>query len=403
MVFEWIDYLIKAVEKRMSKTDTMRYLPAVDDAAIDEVLAEWRSRYPRLGICALLSEADKGGVAVLQSVCARHGVPLAGGIFPALLDKGEFHSTGVCLLALEQMPYTALYENLPADAEGVERVVGEIAAGIRANIGDTPDVTLFMLFDAMVPNIGTLLDSLYLQLANRVHYAGANVGSETFQPMPCLFDGERVIERGVLVMLLKPHGGAILEHGYRAPEHTVYATSTEGNRIAQIDWRPAFEVYQELVRAQYGVEITPENFYQHGVHFPFGIVRANHHVLVRIPVMLGEDGSLFCVGEVPPNSVLTLLERPSVDTNHTLQTLVEGLRALNGEISDAEMLLFYCAGRRLHLGNDAATVELRDLQHRLGGGQVTGAVSLGEIGGSTTWGYPLFHNATLVASLWHRA
>lgn len=386
----------------MSKADTMRYLPSVDDAALDDVLTEWRSRYPQLGICALLSEAEKDGVAVLQSACARHGVPLAGGIFPALVDNGEFHSSGVCLLALEQMPYTRLYENLPADAAGVARAVSEISAGIRAQIDDTPDVTLFMLFDAMVPNISTLLDGLYLQLANRVHYAGANAGSETFQPMPCLFDGERIIQHGVLVMLLKPHKGAILEHGYSAPDRTVYATSTEGNRIAQIDWRPAFEVYQELVREQYGVEITAENFYQHGVHFPFGIVRANHHVLVRIPVMLGEDGSLFCVGEVPPNSVLTLLERPSVDTSHTLQTLVDGLIALNGDLSDAELLLFYCAGRRLHLGDAAALGELQELRHRLGERQIAGALSLGEIGGSTTWGYPLFHNATLVASLWHR-
>lgn len=386
----------------MSKADTMRYLPSVDDVALDDVLTEWRSRYPQLGICALLSEAEKDGVAVLQSACARHGVQLAGGIFPALVDNGEFHSSGVCLLALEQMPYTRLYENLPADAAGVARAVSEISAGIRAQIDDTPDVTLFMLFDAMVPNISTLLDGLYLQLANRVHYAGANAGSETFQPMPCLFDGERIIQHGVLVMLLKPHKGAILEHGYSAPDRTVYATSTEGNRIAQIDWRPAFEVYQELVREQYGVEITAENFYQHGVHFPFGIVRANHHVLVRIPVMLGEDGSLFCVGEVPSNSVLTLLERPSVDTSHTLQTLVDGLIALNGDLSDAELLLFYCAGRRLHLGDAAALGELQELRHRLGERQIAGALSLGEIGGSTTWGYPLFHNATLVASLWHR-
>lgn len=386
----------------MDKADMMRYLPAVDEASIGEVLAEWRLCYPQLGVCALLSEAEKDNLAVLQSVCARHAVPLAGGIFSALLDNGEFHSTGVLLLAFERMPYAALYENLPADVAGVERAVTEIAAGIRAQIDDTPDVTLFMLFDAMVPNIATLLDMFYLKLANRVHYAGANAGSETFQPMPCLFDGERVIQHGVLVMLLKSHKGAILEHGYRAPAHTVYATSTEGNRIAQIDWRPAFEVYRELVQAQYGVEITPENFYRHAVHFPFGIVRANHHVLVRIPVLLGEDGSLFCVGEVPPNSVLTLLERPSVDTNHTLQTLVDGLRALDGDLSDTELLLFYCAGRRLHLGDGAATDELGELTHRLGERRIAGAVSLGEIGGSTTWGYPLFHNATLVAALWHR-
>jgi len=208
------------------------------------------------------------------------------------------------------------------------------------------------------------------------------------------------VQNGMLLMLLKHHYGAILEHGYHAPDHTVYATATEGNRIAQIDWRPAFEVYQELVRSRYHVEITPENFYQYAVHFPFGIVRANHHVVVRIPVMLADDGSLFCVGEVPANSLLTLLGAPSVDTNETLRVLTAGLASLNGGPIGAELLLLYCAGRRLHLGREAATTELREFAQRTQAVQVAGAVSLGEIGGSTVHGYPLFHNAALVASFW---
>ena len=202
-------------------------------------------------------------------------------------------------------------------------------------------------------------------------------------------------------MLLKGHHGAILEHGYHAPDRTVYATATEGNRIAQIDWRPAFEVYQELVRNKYNVEITPENFYQYAVHFPFGIVRANHHVVVRIPVMLAEDGSLFCVGEVPANSLLTLLEAPAVDSNETMSVLTRGLTTLNGGPVGAELLLLYCAGRRLHMGREAATAELREFSQRTGAQRTAGAVSLGEIGGSTVHGYPLFHNAALVASRWH--
>jgi hypothetical protein len=300
------------------------------------------------------------------------------------------------------MPYFALRGDLPSDVAGSERVAGEIANEIRAHLDDTKDITLFMLFDAMVPNIGTLLDHLYLHLANRVHYAGGNAGSENFQPMPCLFDGQRVVQNGVLLLLLKNHHGAILEHGYRAPAKTVYATSTSGNRISQIDWRPAFEVYKELVRVQYDVEITPENFYQYAVHFPFGIVRANHHVLVRIPVMLAEDGSLYCVGEVPANSLLTLLEAPSVDSTETMRVLTEGLASLKDDSTEAELLLLYCAGRRMHLGPEAATAELQEFAKLTHSRQVAGAVSLGEIGGSTVHGYPLFHNATLVATCWHK-
>ena len=386
----------------MMKSYLMRYLPKIEDATINEALSSWHAQYPRMGVYALLPESMKGSVTTLQAACARRKIPLVGGIFPALLKNDEFLTEGVWLLCFQEMPYYTLYDNLPTVPNEVEQITERIATEIRSQIDHTPDVTLFMLFDAMVPNIATLLDQLYLQLANRVHYAGANAGSETFQPMPCLFDGERIVQNGVLIMLLKPHRGAILEHGYHAPVHTVYATSTEGNRISQIDWRPAFDVYQELVRAQYHVEITAENFYQLAVHFPFGIVRANHHVVVRIPVALHEDGSLFCVGEVPANAMLTLLDAPAVDTQETLRVLIEGMTSLNGDPAGTELLLFYCAGRRLHLGLEQATTELREFAARTKAAQVSGAVSLGEIGGSTLQGYPLFQNATLVASSWSR-
>jgi hypothetical protein len=386
----------------MMNSPGMHYFPSLDDASIEALLDSWRTACPLMGVLALLPEAEQGGVGQLQAICARRKVALAGAVFPALIESGEFRTQGLWLLRFDAMPYVALHENLPHDAAGAARVAEQIGSQIRTRIKDDAQVTLFLLFDALVPNISTLLDELYLQLANRVHYVGANAGSETFQPMPCLFDNARTIQNGVLLMLLQPHLGAMLAHGYNAPPKMISATSTEGNRIRQIDWRPAFEVYQELVRAQSGVEVTRENFYQHAVHFPFGIIRANHEVLVRIPVALEEDGSLFCVGEVPANAVLTLLEAPKIDSPHTLQTLVQGLTLLNGELAGSELLLFYCAGRRMHLGLEAATGELRHFNLLTRATPVAGALSLGEIGSSLQWGYPLFHNATLVASRWDK-
>lgn len=374
------------------------YFPGFDAGAIEGVLAAWRAAHPRMGVLALLPEAERDAVAGLQALCARRKVPLVGAVFPALIDGETFRTHGVLLLCFPTMPHVTLHADLPRDAEGAAQAAGEIAADVRAHLGDSKEATLFLLFDARVPNIATLLDELYLGLANRVHYMGANAGSETFKPMPCLFDSERLIQDGVLALLLEPHHGAVLDHGYAAPARMRMATSTEGNRIAQIDWQPAFDVYRELVRTQFGVEITPENFYEYAVHFPFGIVRANREILVRIPVSFEADGSLVCVGEVPPNALLTLLEAPAVDSVHTLDTLAAGLAAQNGSLADDELLLFYCAGRRMHLGAEAATRELAALAQRIQTAGIAGALSLGEIGSSTQWGYPLFHNAALVAA-----
>ncbi|MDD2685911.1 MAG: FIST N-terminal domain-containing protein [Gallionella sp.] len=381
--------------------NNMRYLASTDLLEIESVLDEWLAQGAPLSILAMLPETEKAAVPQLQSVCRQRNIALAGGIFPALIENGQFRTDGIWLMRFADTPYLALHENLSSGEGGARQTAQTIADGVKRHLPSAQQkTTLFMLFDAMVPNVSSILDELYLSLANRVHYAGVNAGSETFQPMPCLFDAERIVQNGVLVMLISPHHGAILEHGYIVPSATINASSTEGNRIAQIDWRPAFEVYQEMVKAHYGVEITRENFYQYGVHFPFGVLRANHNVVVRIPVALDDSGALFCVGEVPANSVLVVLEAPQVDSELTLQALTEGLAGLNGGSADEEVLLFYCAGRRMHMGLAAASHELAGFAKRTQAAKVGGALSLGEIGGSTLWGYPLFHNATLVTTLW---
>lgn len=379
--------------------ESMMYFPSIDTDTIEQQLLDWQTQYPRMGILALLPEAEKSAVPGLQVQCDRRRIPLYGAIFPQLIFAAEFHQTGICLLRFDSMPHAALIDHLAHDAAGATAAAELIAANVSPQLDDDTPATLFMMLDAMLPNISTLLDELYLRLANRVNYAGVNAGSETFQPMPCLFDGHKLVENGVLLLLLKPHRGAILEHGYQIQEHLLPATSTAGNRIIQIDWRPAFEVYQELVQNQFGVEINRENFYRYAVHFPFGILRANHSVLVRIPVMLDDDNALFCIGEVPPHSMLTLLEAPRVDSVSTLETLQQGLSQLRGDPAGSELLLFYCAGRRQHLG-DAAADELRGFSQFTRASAVAGGLALGEIGGSTLWGYPLFHNATLVTTEW---
>lgn len=379
----------------------IKYVAELGDASLDDTLAAWRAAVPGLSVLGLLPEDEQNSIPALQAACARHGISLVGAVFPELIEAGVFKRSGAWLFGLVGMPYYELRADLPRDTVQLARITGDISNNIRAAISnDDSDMTLLMLFDAVVPNIASILDDLYLKLANRVHYAGANAGSETFQPMPCLFDSNRTVQNGVLLLLLEQHSGMAVEHDYVVPPDVITATSAEGNRIIQIDWRPAFEVYQELVRKQFGVDITRDNFYQYSVHFPFGIVRANHQTLVRIPVILDDRGALFCVGEIPPNSILALLHPPAAGATSAVGLLDDELRKLNDHIAGNELLLFYCAGRRLHLGVEAATAEIADMATRSGAAQLAGALSLGEIGSSSRGGYPLFHNAALAGTRW---
>ncbi len=379
--------------------DAMRFVEALEGAALVPVLRSWRAEHPGMGVLALLPEAEKAGVERLQAICRDEGVPLAGAIFPALVVHERFATGGAWLLRLDEMPDVVMFPNLPGEGD-LGPAAAALADRLAPGLAGSSELTLLLVFDAMFPRVGSLLDELYLRLADRVHYMGTNAGSETFQPMPCLFDGERTLGGGVLALLVKGNHGAVLDHGYKVPSRMITATSTEGNRIIQIDWRPAFEVYQAMGHLLHGVEITRENFYQFGVHFPFGILRANGTLLVRIPVALEQDGSLRCAGEVPANSVLTLLAAPLVNSTGTVEALVKGLTELDGALTGKELMIFYCAGRRLHLGLPGAELELAELLRRSQAVRMAGALSLGEIGSTSESRYPLFHNATLVGSIW---
>lgn len=371
------------------------YLDAANLTQLETQLGEWQQRFPTVGVVAFLPESEQAGLQALQTLFRSRAIPLVGAIFPAVIVNGQFHSDGLLLFCFDAMPRYLLQEDLALEGGQLTDASRALASKVVEQLEGSDDATtLFLLFDAMLPNIGKILEELYLELADRVHYMGVNAGSESFQPMPCLFDSEHVIQNGLLALLLPGHHGATLEHGYGVPDKLIAATSTEGNRIISIDWRPAFEVYAERVKAQYGVEITAQNFYQYGVHFPFGIIRADREVLVRIPVALMEDGSLFCVGEIPPNAVLTLLAAPQVDSRHTAELLATHFTP----VPDTTVLTFYCAGRRLHLGSDAAQAELDLAADKLGSKMLYGALSLGEIGSSRRGGYPLFHNAALIMS-----
>ena len=374
--------------------NTIQYFDSPSEAAVAETLAAWSRDVPGSAVLALVAEADRGEVPALQTRVKAAGLPLMGAVFPELLDSEGFKRHGVLLLRIEQAPAFRIVEGLSAGVDDHRAAIEDIAAITTDREGDQGKGTLLLLFDAMVPNIESWLAAVYRRIGHKVHYLGANAGSETFQPIPCLFDDQRMVQDAVLAVALPRLPGGVLEHGYRPPAKMITATATEGNRILSIDWRPALDVYAELARKEYGVEITRENFYENGVHFPFGIVRASGEVVVRIPVAIDDDNALFCIGEVPENAILTLLRADAVDPQQTVDMLVRDL----GDIQAGFVLTFYCAGRRMH-DPQGATEELKSLAQRLPV-PLAGALSLGEIGSSSRDGYPLFHNATLVCADW---
>ncbi|MCA1909900.1 MAG: FIST C-terminal domain-containing protein [Magnetospirillum sp.] len=334
------------------------------------------------GVVALLPEAEQSRLPVLQACCRRLGVPLVGGVFPSLIVDGQERRQGVWLLRFDIMPPVRL------ESGGDDGWLGGLPDWVGATGWVEP--TLFSVFDACLPNLYFLLRRMGDILDDQVAYAGANAGSETFQPMACLFDAERVVGQSVLLMLLPPGDGVAVEHGYGMPKRILRITGAEGNRIAALDDQPALQVYAAALAEDYGIALSPDNFYQHAVHYPFAVLADDSLIQVRIPVAVDEAGGMHCVGEVPQGGLVVIIEAPDVGESDCIPRLA----GLLGQ-GAAPLLTFYCAGRRLHLGEDKAAREMADLARRSGTTTLLGALSLGEVS-TDGQGRPAFHNAALV-------
>lgn len=366
------------------------YLADLTAPALAAWLAARQTTSAHSAVLALLPEAEAASVATLQAVFKQAGRQLFGGIFPALVTNTGFCTQGVILIELPVASHGFLVEDLPHDsalagcklADAVESALSSYTQG------DSPH--LFAIFDSMQPNVGSLLINAFDRLQRQVSYAGVNAGSESFQPMPCLFDNQRCVSNGAIGILLPLAMQVAIQHGYPVTTSLMRATSAVGNRIDKINGEPAMMIYQKVIADDLGISLTPENFYDYAVHYPFGLV-GSLDVLVRIPVAFNDDGSIFCVGEVPPNSVLRLLKAPSLHDSHC----VDKIATVLGGPKAVPLMAFYCAGRRMHLGGDSVA-ELAALRRKSGASALFGALSLGEIGTDNDFGIPEFHNAALV-------
>ena len=362
-----------------------------DLGALPTLLAGWRATLPSAGVLALVPEAQFDAIEPLQALCRASDVPVVGGVFPALIAPSGQVTDQVLLIRLDSMPPHCLIEGLNVDVPAAAQKVADVAGDLLRD-AVAAQHTVFWVFDGMLPHIASLLMAITSPLHERLPCLGVNAGSERFVSMPCLFDDRRCVANGALAVMLPDLERHAVAHSYPTSQTLMRATSTVGNRIDLIDGRPALEVYRAVIRSEYGVELSADNFYDLAVHHPFGVVTALD-VLVRIPVALTDDGAIACVGEVPPGSVLRLLRAPALSDSTCVLELAKRL----GSPCDT-LLTFYCAGRRMHFGSEDTTAELTHLQWATGARRLAGALTLGEIDCMATQGllFPQFHNASVV-------
>ncbi|GIW73392.1 MAG: hypothetical protein KatS3mg102_2934 [Planctomycetota bacterium] len=400
------------------------YLPSADP---DSVVAAIRRRAPRSDDIVLLLLGQQGHPDLDELVSALNalGVAFLGGVFPLVFAGEQLASEGAVLQVLPALGRAIPFWDLHRRGAQVADIEPQLARASERC------ATALLLVDGQADNLGRFLSALADRLGNAVHYFGAGAGyyeglvqapagsgqpaparAPGFVRRPCLFCPEGVFQDAALLALLP---GAIrlgVRHGWRRrAAGPIVATRTERNRIAELNWRNALEVYREIVEPLAGRSFSASTLYEVGQAFPFGLYKEDVEDLVRVPIAATEHGELVCGGEVLEHSVLDVR---STDADALIAAarqaaraaLAEPARPAPGPAATAPLRCVLVADciSRYRLLRERFTEELDAVRQLLGkhapGAQLAGALTLGEIA-STGEGFLEYFNQTIVVGALH--
>ena len=126
---------------------------------------------------------------------------------------------------------------------------------------------------------------------------------------PCLLTNEGLLVDAAVVARLGSHAGVGVAHGWSKIAGAFRITEAENTVLKSLDWRPAFEVYREVVEAHSGQTFSDDNFFDIAKAYPFGLARLDAEHIVRDPLMTRDDGALICVDTISVNVLKAGQER----------------------------------------------------------------------------------------------
>lgn len=339
----------------------------------------------------LILACDENGYTpeTVNGILKKVTVPLFGGIFPQIILEKENLKKGCIVAGLSNEAHIQVVSGLSDEKIDYESILEE-----KTHWADAK--TMFVLVDGLATRISALIDSLFNVLGLEFNYIGGGAGSLSFKQKPCLFTNEGLIQDSAVLATLNVECGVGVGHGWSEVGGPFKVTESDRNIIHTLDWRPAFQVYKEVVEQHSGKKFTDNNFFEISKSYPFGINKLGAERIVRDPFMIGEDNSLICVGEVPQEFYVHILTgdlNSLVNAAQGAMELAENTYA--GTKKDRTTLFIDCISRVLFL-EDNFTYELEAVHNRKM--PVIGALTLGEIANNKK-DYLEFYNKTSVVGV----
>lgn len=334
--------------------------------------------------------------ALLSAVRAVTGdVPLVGCSTAGEIASSGPGDAGVVVTAMGGIGFsvaTCATEHISADLRGA----GAAAAGALDEVGAAEHRILLLLADGLAGDQQEIVRGAYGVAGAAVPLVGGCAGDDMRMVATHQFFNEAVLTNAVVAAAIGSDApfGIGVRHGWRRVGEPMLVSASSGNRVEQLDDRPALDAYLESFDAPAAARTEPAAFTAFAQTHPLGLARRSGEEHVRFVAEADfERRELVCIAEVPTGGLAWLMEGDASSVlDATDAACVEAITALEG-LPPIGLLTFDCIARRSVLGVGVDEEVARVAAHA-GAAPVAGFYTYGEI--ARTKGVTGFHNQTLV-------
>lgn len=283
--------------------------------------------------------------------------------------------------------------------QGVRQDAAEAARqavqGFRG-LGRGSDVyrNALVMTDALAGHTDALVEHLTVRTGGDYRFFGGGAGDDGRFHTTHVFAGTRSYSDAVSTLEIlssKPIGIGV-SHGWEPASEGMRVTEADGTRLIGLNGAPALDAIRDHAQMT-GQEFDtadPMPFFLHNV---LGIRGAEGYRL-RVPLSIGENGSIHCAAAVPEGSVLHIMRANAASAVQAARQATESaLRGLSGH-KPAAAFVFDCVATRLRLGR-AFEDELQACSKLLEPAGFVGCNTYGQIARAEGQ-FSGFHNCTAV-------
>lgn len=337
----------------------------------------------------LMAENNQYSESELISAFNKLSKPLIGGVFPEVLFKGERKKEGIVLIQLNFSLKTQLI-----DLE-VYNTANPIQFDFSLIEGNRNQNSLFIFADALSKNKNGFIQSVFNFFGINTTYLGGGAGSLSFYKTPCIITNTGIYQDAAVIGWTDKKIALGAAHGWGPITNPMKVTHASGNLLKQINWKPAFEVYKEIVENHSGREFNESNFFQIAKSYPLGVSKIDGEQIVRDPIMR-KEGSLLIIDAIEEGEYISVL-------HGDIDSLLAGAKkakefALSKQDNSMNLSRIFCIdciSRALFMQSDFN----KELEIIAENTEVNGILSIGEIANSKD-SFLEIYNKTIVVGIW---